>query len=61
MNKKGLVVVRGFGKIEGESLDEEKFRALKSGDMIRVQSFSCTGQNRKFDVSLDSAFVLHSS
>ena len=34
---KDLHVVKGFAQTQGESLDEEKFRALKSGDLILVQ------------------------
>ena len=48
MNKKDLVVVRGFGEIQGDSLDEEKFRALKSGDMIRVQLDGKEPEVRRF-------------
>ena len=48
MNKKDLVVVSGFGTIQGEPLDEEKFRALKFGDMIRVQLDGPEPEVRRF-------------
>src|SRR3974390_1861113 len=45
---KDLHVVKGFAEIEGESLDEEKFRALKSGDLILVRSDRQEPEIRRF-------------
>jgi hypothetical protein len=45
---KPLRIIKAFGEIHGEALDEERFRALKFGDLIRVQLDGKEPEIRRF-------------
>jgi hypothetical protein len=43
-----LRIIRAFGEIQGEALAEEHFRALKFGDLVRVQLDGKQPEIRRF-------------